>query len=245
MWLLKGGVALDYRLREARSTLDLDLSSNVDITAFQEKFVRATATDLGDFFEVRLSGELSRPVDEVETYRFGVDVRLNTRTFMKVSIDVGFADPWLGVADTIETSEVLAFAGVQPVTVRAISVEQHIAEKVHAYTKSYGSRRNSRVKDLVDLVLLSGYRPIPMTDLGTAIDGVFRSRATHDLPKSFPLPPDEWHDVYPKLSEPLPISHDIGEAHASVAAFLDPTLTSRIEGHWWNPNSRMWASAVD
>jgi hypothetical protein len=43
MWLLKGGVALDYRLREARSTLDLDLSSSVDITAFQEKLVRATA----------------------------------------------------------------------------------------------------------------------------------------------------------------------------------------------------------
>jgi hypothetical protein len=43
MWLLKGGVALDYRLRAARSTLDLDLSSNIDITAFQEKLVRAMA----------------------------------------------------------------------------------------------------------------------------------------------------------------------------------------------------------
>lgn len=243
MWLLKGGVALDYRLRDARSTLDLDLSSKLDITAFQEKLMQATAIDLGDFFEIRLSGEPSRPVDEVETYRFGIDVRLNNRTFTKVSIDVGFADPWLGVADTIETSEVLAFAGIQPVTVKAISVEQHIAEKVHAYTKNYGSRPNSRVKDLVDLVLLSGYRPIAMTHLGTTIDGVFRSRATHDLPKSFPLPPLEWHDVYPKLSETLPISHDVGEAHASIATFLDPVFTSRIEGYWWNPHSRMWAGA--
>jgi hypothetical protein len=78
MWLLKGGVALDYRLREARSTLDLDLSSSVEITAFQEKLVRATEIDLGDFFDVQLSGEPSRPVDEAETYRFGLDVRLNT-----------------------------------------------------------------------------------------------------------------------------------------------------------------------
>jgi len=108
MWLLKGGVALDYRLREARSTLDLDLSSSVDITAFQEKLVRATAIDLGDFFDVQLSGEPSRPVDEVETYRFGLDVRLNNRTFMKVSIDVDFADPWLGDADALEISEVAA-----------------------------------------------------------------------------------------------------------------------------------------
>jgi hypothetical protein len=183
MWLLKGGLALDYRLREAaRSTLDLDLSSRVNITAFQEKFVRAMAIDLGDFFEVQLSGEPSRPVDEVETYRFGLDVRLNNQTFMKVSIDVGFADPWLGEAEALETSEVLAFAGVQPVTVKAISLEQHIAEKVHAYTKSYGTRQNSRVKDLVDLMLLSGYRPIAMVELGTVLESVFLSRATHELP---------------------------------------------------------------
>jgi hypothetical protein len=242
MWLLKGGVALDYRLHEARSTLDIDLSSNVDITGFQEQLVRAMAIDLGDFFEVQLSGEPSRPVDEVETYRFGLDVRLNNRTFMKVSIDVGFADPWLGDAEALETSEVLAFAGVEPVTVKAISLEQHIAEKVHAYTKSYGSRQNSRVKDLVDLVLLSGYRPIAMLELGTVVDAVFRSRATHELPKAFPIPPANWRDPYRKLSETLPITPDIGEAHARVAAFLDPVFAARNGEHWWNPNTQLWVT---
>ena len=240
MWLLKGGVALDYRLREARSTLDLDLSSNVDITAFQEKLVRATAIDLGDFFDVQLSGEPSRPVDEVETYRFGLDVQLNNRTFMKVSIDVGFADPWLGDADILETSEVLAFAGVAPVTVKAISVEQHIAEKVHAYTRSYGSRQNSRVKDLVDLVLLSGYRPIAMAELGSVLEAVFRTRATHELPKSFPLPPNNWRESYRRLSEPLPITTDIDLAHSSVAAFLDPVTATRADESWWDPTRRLW-----
>jgi hypothetical protein len=240
MWLLKGGVALDYRLHEARSTLDLDLSAKIDIATFQEKLDRAIAIDLGDFFEVQFSGPPSRPVDEVETYRFGLDVRLNNRTFMKVSIDVGFADPWLGDAEALETSEVLAFAGVEPVTVKAISIEQHIAEKVHAYTKSYGSRQNSRVKDLVDLMLLSGHRPIAMTELGTVLDAVFRSRATHELPKSFPLPPDDWRDAYQKLSETLPITSDIDEAHASVAAFLDPVFGTRTDDRWWDPMRRIW-----
>lgn len=239
VWLLKGGVALDYRLRAARSTLDLDLSSNIGISEFQDKLVRAMAIDLGDFFEVHFTGEASRPVDEVETYRFGLDVRLNNRTFMKIGIDVGFADPWLGDAEDLETSEVLAFAGVKPVTVRAIPIEQHIAEKVHAYTKSYGNRQNSRVKDLVDLMLLSGYRPLAIEELATALDAVFRSRATHDIPKRVPLPPDDWRDVYRKLSETLPITPEILEAHASVAAFLDPVLTARTEENW-DPIRRIW-----
>jgi hypothetical protein len=244
MWLLKGGVARDYRLHEARSTLDLDLSAKIDMTAFQEKLARAIAIDPGDFFEVQFSGPPSRPVDEVETYRFGLDVRLNNRTFMKVSIDVGFADPWLGDAEALETSEILAFAGVEPVTVKAISVEQHIAEKVHAYTKSYGNRQNSRVKDLVDVMLLSGNRPIAMMELGTVLDAVFRSRATHELPERFPLPPDYWRDAYRKLSETLPMTSAIDEAHASVATFLDPVLTTRNEEHWWEPTMRIWVKGT-
>jgi hypothetical protein len=241
VWLLKGGVALDYRLHEARSTLDLDLSAKIGIGAFQEKLAHAIAIDLGDFFEIQFSGERSRPVDEVETYRFGLDVRLNDRTFMKVSIDVGFADPWFGDVEALETSEVLTFAGVETVTVKAISIEQHIAEKVHAYTKSYGSHQNSRVKDLVDLVLLSGYRPIAMMELGTVLDAVFQARATHELPKSFPLPPDDWREAYRKLSEPLSITSDIDEAHKNVAAFLDAVfIRSGEEQWWWDPNSRIW-----
>ena len=156
--------------------------------------------------------------------------------------DVGFADPWLGDADALETSEVLAFAGVAPVTVKAISVEQHIAEKVHAYTKSYGSRKNARVKDLVDLVLLSGYRPIAMVELGTVLEAVLRTRATHEFPKSFPLPPDNWREPYRKLSEPLPITTDIDQAHRSVASFLDPVTATRIDENWWDPTRRLWVT---
>jgi hypothetical protein len=242
VWLLKGGVALDYRLSESRSTMDLDLSSKVDLLAFQDKLIRAMAIDLSDFFEIQLLGEPSRPVDEIDTYRFALDVRLNDRRFMRMGIDVGFADPWLGTAEVLETSEVLAFAGVKPVSVKAIPIEQHIAEKLHAYTRTYGGRQSSRVKDLVDLVLLSAYRQVAATELASVLDSVFRSRATHDLPKRFPLPPEDWGEVYRKLSETLPITSNIGEAHASVAAFLDPVLGSR-GARSWDPVTRIWVAA--
>jgi hypothetical protein len=42
------------------------------------------------------------------------------------------------------------------------------------------------------------------------------------------------------LSETLPITHDIDEAHASVAAFLDPVFVARDDERWWNQTSRIW-----
>ena len=183
MWLLKGGVALDYRLHEARSTLDLDLSSNVDITAFQEKLVRAMAIDLGDFFEVQFSGEPSRPVDEIETYRFGLDVRLNNRTFMKVSIDVGFADPWPGDADALRNKR-----SPRVRRRRASNGQGNFRRATHC---GKGSRVYEELRqppklarqDLVDLVLLSGYRPIAMVELGTVLEAVFRTLRDARIPE--------------------------------------------------------------
>lgn len=239
VWLLKGGVALDYRLGEARSTGDLDLSSNISIAAFTEKLVQAVATDLGDHFEVRVSSAPFRPVDEVETYRFQLDVRLNNKIFVKISIDIGFADPWIGEAESL-TSETLVFAGAQPVVVRAIPIEQHIAEKIHAYTKSYNGHPSSRVKDLVDLVLLLGYRPLRASTLLFAIDTVFRNRNSHERPQNLPPPPPGWDKTYEKLSETLPITHDVTEAFRQVASFLDPMLADPTKEQWWDPEARAW-----
>ncbi len=37
-------------------------------------------------------------------------------------------------------------------TVRAVDLNQHAAEKLHALTRQYGDRPNTRVKDLVDVL---------------------------------------------------------------------------------------------
>jgi len=79
-----------------------------------------------------------------------------------------------------------------------------------------------------------------MAEFGGVLEAVFRTRATHELPKSFPLPPDNWRDAYRKLSEPLPITTDIDQAHISVAAFLDPLTAKRPDENWWDPSKRLW-----
>ena len=50
-------------------------------------------------------------------------------------------DDYFTFAATIHTSHSLAFAGIEPLAVPAIPIPQHLAEKVHAYTRTYGQSR--------------------------------------------------------------------------------------------------------
>ncbi len=59
-------------------------------------------------------------------------------------------------SEAIEGSSLLAFTGVVPIIVPALSLEYHLAEKLHAYTRIYSDGRgSSRPKDLVDIALIS------------------------------------------------------------------------------------------
>jgi hypothetical protein len=46
----------------------------------------------------------------------------------------------------IQTSDLLSFAGIEPLTPPAIPLSQHLAEKVHAYTRSYGRSGLAAIK---------------------------------------------------------------------------------------------------
>jgi hypothetical protein len=223
-WLLKGGVALEYRLQRARATTDIDVSAQVDFEKMLELLEAAAAVELGDYFALRL-GERTKPVDEIDTYRFHVTLLYeNGRVVAELKIDVGFADPWLGEPQKLTAAPLLDFAGIQPATVRAIPIEQHIAEKVHAYTKRYGAGDSTRVKDLVDMVLLVDDAPIKSGVLAGVLRDVFDARGTHDVPSALPAPPAGWRAVYARLAKDLPIPPTSDEAHRHVAGALAVTL---------------------
>ena len=112
-WLLKGGVALEYRMpAEARATTDIDLSARGDVSIFVKSLTDATETDLGDYFEFVFTREPFRPIDDLPTtYRFSLEARLNARRFERLTLDVGFADPWLGEAELLAAPESLELCG--------------------------------------------------------------------------------------------------------------------------------------
>ncbi len=223
-WLLKGGVALEYRLQRARATTDIDLCARVGLEKMIDTLEAAAAVELNDYFALRL-GAYSKPVDTVETYRFRVAVLYeNGRIFEELAIDIGFADPWLGEPQALTAPTLLDFAGIDPAAVRAISLEQHLAEKIHAYTKRYGNRESTRVKDLIDMALLLGGSQVADNVLAQTIREIFIARGTHDVPAALLPPPENWRTVYANLADDLPIPQTSDEAHRLVADALASAL---------------------
>jgi predicted nucleotidyltransferase component of viral defense system len=158
-WVLKGALALDYRLGPGtRTTRDIDLGRMDDENAATADFVRAQATDLGDYFAFAI--ERTDRLDQLEegaAVRYRVECQLAGRPFEVVTVDVAFGDSGAEAPDRLRGPDLLVFAGIDQVEVPAIPLAQHVAEKVHAYSRVYGAdgRPSTRVKDLVDLVLIA------------------------------------------------------------------------------------------
>jgi hypothetical protein len=77
------------------------------------------------------------------------------RRFERIRLDIGFGKLLDLPPDRLRLPDLLAFAELPPVEVPTLPLELHLAEKVHAYTRIYaGDRLNTRVKDLIDLILI-------------------------------------------------------------------------------------------
>jgi len=95
--------------------------------------------------------------------------------------------------------------------------EEVFAEKIHGYTTPRDNE-NTRVKDLLDLVLLieSG---MDITNARSAVLGVFKIRGTHALPAVLSHPPNSWEQVFSALSAEAHLRVTLQQAFQTVAQF--------------------------
>jgi len=75
-------------------------------------------------------------------------VLVDGRLFEAFHLDVGWGDPVVEPPDELTLPSLLEFAGIKTVTASCYPVTQHIAEKVHAYTRPHVSGESSRTKDI-------------------------------------------------------------------------------------------------
>lgn len=243
-WVLKGALALDFRLDAAtRPTKDIDLGRDDDEAAAIEDLVAAEQLDLGDFFSFATTrAPTFDEATEFRAVRFHVRAELAERVFERFVLDIGFADRFTWTPDTIRTSDFLSFAGIAPIEVPAIPLAQHIAEKVHAYTGVYGrsDRLSTRPKDLIDIILIAGSEEIDASALHAALVVTFAGRDRQGLPATLPTPPPTWTEPYARLAEEVGLEPDLDAAFNRAAAFLDPVFAGRNEGRW-NSNVQAWS----
>jgi hypothetical protein len=236
--ILKGGLVLEFRLKRARTTNDIDLrltGSPVEVLA---RLQEAGRCDLGDFLGYEVGPDADQPTIQndgmrYEGFRFRATCTLAGKLYgQPFGVDIVIGDPIVGEPERVTATDVLGFAGIAPPQILLYPIETHLAEKLHAYTMPR-SRPNSRVKDLPDIALLATAQPIEASRLRTALEQTFTFRATHPLPLALPDPPAAWGQPYATVAAedhlPWPL---LAEVTAAAKAFLDPVLANDLQGTW-------------
>ena len=157
--------------------------------------------DLQDFFTFVFS-DATQDLDAAPSggARFPVDARLAGRTFAKFHLDVSTGDVLREPYETLSGRDWLKFAGIPAASFPAVSPEEQFAEKLHAYTLPRVGRENTRVKDLVDLVLLIERTKLDATRLPKAIRETFQRRKTHEIPAALVPPPASWSGPFSEMA---------------------------------------------
>lgn len=245
-WCLKGGFALELRLgNRARTTKDIDIDWALDEQDATELLLDAVAHELDDrfaFAALRAAGE-----DDLAGggQRWTLGAELAGREFERVAIDVSFAKPPVIEPETLVFSHLLEFADIDPVVVPALAVEQHLAEKLHAYTRTYATGQlSSRVKDLVDIVVIARTTIVDADRLGSAVHSIFQRRATHPIPEQVDAPPPDWTRPWRTLVAHLPADADLAAGHRIAEALWNPVLTRTAHAMIWEPASARWRPAL-
>lgn len=239
-WLLKGGFALQLRLEnQARATKDIDLLLLAIGVSSHAMLVAAARTSLDDWFEFEVGEPSHLPMHGGA--RMSVRALLDGRSFETFHVDVGLDDPVTAPPDQLPVTPLLAFADLEPTIVPCYPLVQHVAEKLHALARSHGTRDNSRVKDLVDLVALAERQPFEAVALQAAIRATFGARASDAVPKQLPEPPVWWGAEYRRMGRDVGLATEsIGGAMQLLDAFLTPALRGEVRGVWL-PAERRWS----
>jgi hypothetical protein len=239
LWVLKGGYAMELRITHPRATKDIDLavrdtrlmSHDPDEQNFLilDELREYANRDLGDFFLFQVGD----PVMDLAAApyggaRFPVTALSDGRLFVRFSLDVAVGDPVIEPLDTLIGEDWLGFAGLHSKGVPALSKEQQFAEKLHAYSLPRDGRLNSRVKDLVDMLLLIQTKSMDAVKLQEAIEATFSRRKTHTLPAELTPPPSLWQGPFAQMAQECELTTSLESKFDVVSRYYQDMLTTSI-----------------
>jgi hypothetical protein len=164
--------------------------------------------------------DLASTIDEAAGSVAARLASLREREYGRFHVDVGFGPMPAGPPERLVGDDLLAFAGLPPAIALAVPRETQFAEKIHAYTRPWTDRINTRTKDLVDLLLLVEGGLPDRGALRRALRQAFGSCAGHALPALLPAPPEAWGGDFAVLAEEVGLKEkNLAAAHHQLAAF--------------------------
>jgi hypothetical protein len=216
LWILKGGMALEVRLRDnARLTRDIDLGLRAEVddaAALHERLVDALSQDPdvdGFEFAASVPEQLSPDGGGHVTWRAKVAANLAGKPFGGVQLDISPRVHELLATDRVTVPNSLDLAGITATVIEIVDVHRHAAEKYHAMLRSYGDRENSRVRDLVDIVILCEHEQLDALTLVGSLRQVWQERDAAAPPHRFPALPESWPVRYERLASEARPRHEV------------------------------------
>lgn len=228
-WILKGGAALEFRMPDrARATRDIDLAFMDSVDPADQLLDDLESDPFDDFFSFRVTRrrELSDAPDRGVVTRLSIDALLGGRVFERFVVDlVGTDDATADPPERVELGRAFAFADLPLVELAVLDLRTHWAEKLSAYLRRYDDRPNTRVKDLVDLVLLIEHGLESDVRLHEAVVTTF-SRREQELPGAdLPSMADEWAEPFARMAVELALrAASASDAHSLVERFWQETV---------------------
>ena len=244
-WVLKGAVALALRSgMPSRFTKDIDLGRSGTEQEAIELVIAAQQVHLKDHFSFEAT-TTATPTDEqaLVTVRFSVTATVAGTPFETFPLDIGVADSHDYEPERVSTGNLLAFAGLKSVKVPAIRPTRHIAEKVHAMTRTYGpeASHSTRPKDLIDILLIERTEHLDADKLSADLRAVFETRHTDPLPSELSAAPDNWETPFTRLSDEVGLNLNLKEGSTRARLLINPALQVSAVGTW-DPNNAQWTS---
>jgi hypothetical protein len=232
-WVVKGGMALEWRLgKRARGTRDLDLvlrGHAVPGAELRDRLIDLLAEGRGED-QLRFEVGPAQPLDV--GFRFSVKASLAGREFATVRLDVAARGDELLATERLHLpGAILSLEHLSPPEVEVAATTQHFAEKLHALTRDYGAQLNTRIRDLIDLMLLIELDLVRPAQVLTVVRHVFESRGTHDVPAELPDPPANWSEDYAQAAEATSLrASTLREAMSRLRSFWREALSPSLEG---------------
>ncbi len=238
-WLLKGGTGLLARVPHARRTQDVDLAASAGgLEEAVEDLRRRVSVDLGDHLRFELARIKETGLGETQP---GVSTRLavfscwdGRRRLGDIKVDIVVGPAPTGVVDVLEPSGRLVLPRELPShPYRLFPLVDQVAEKVSAtLSMAYpGGLGSSRVKDLVDLVVIARTQTIELRALQLAIaTQAVLSRV--EVPERFTVPKN-WERPYRAMAAATPpaaATPDVAAALELMDEFLTPALAPKPVG---------------
>jgi hypothetical protein len=175
--------------------------------------------------------------------RYAILALLDGREFERIQLDVNAVPDDQRPLEHVELRDLLDFAGIEPPRIPVIPIAQHLAEKLHAYTRDYGSRSNSRPRDLYDMLVIARSLPVPdLRALRATCRQTFALRAT-TWPPAMHAPPASWDVPWESYVRDHDIPWtDLKAAGEALASFWRPLLVNEEGSHaaLWDAETWAW-----